>query len=286
MLSRPRWLWLSTPLTLPRYFTGTFFGSSLKDEDFVTKTINDSNIDLDKFPTSKVRQLAKKMVRCKGNLPGILGRGQVTPRQHKSPLMWHQCTDLPASKHKKKTSFVKPRPPSHKNDANDRQQVPSYHNNNYKNCFDAQKCVQDQGEMPESVESLYTLKVSSVQQRNISVESCHKYKHFTSLCYQKKPASFKPRKPKVHMLQAGAVYSCDKSICSHSEVFHLVMSHFVLQVKIQCTQTECKRIPTPSHLITILAYKLKPHQTRNQYLRTRLDNCTEVNIMPASIYSV
>ena len=28
---------------------------------FVSKTINDSNIDLDKFPASKVRQLARKM---------------------------------------------------------------------------------------------------------------------------------------------------------------------------------------------------------------------------------
>ena len=33
----------------------------LKDEEFVSKTINDSNIDLDKFPTNKARQVAKKM---------------------------------------------------------------------------------------------------------------------------------------------------------------------------------------------------------------------------------
>ena len=33
----------------------------LKDEEFVSKTINDSNMDLEKFPESKVRQLAKKM---------------------------------------------------------------------------------------------------------------------------------------------------------------------------------------------------------------------------------
>ena len=32
----------------------------LRDEEFVSKTIND-NIDLNKFPASKVRQLAKKM---------------------------------------------------------------------------------------------------------------------------------------------------------------------------------------------------------------------------------
>ena len=49
------------PQKWPRSFTGTSFGFFLKDEEFVSKTINDSNIDLDKFPSSKVRQLAKKM---------------------------------------------------------------------------------------------------------------------------------------------------------------------------------------------------------------------------------
>ena len=33
----------------------------LQDEEFVSKTINDSNIDLNKFPTSRVRHLAKKI---------------------------------------------------------------------------------------------------------------------------------------------------------------------------------------------------------------------------------
>ena len=33
----------------------------MKDEAFVSISINDSSVDLDKFPPSKVRQLAKKM---------------------------------------------------------------------------------------------------------------------------------------------------------------------------------------------------------------------------------
>ena len=33
----------------------------LRDEEFVSKTFNDSNIDLEKFPASKVRQLAKRL---------------------------------------------------------------------------------------------------------------------------------------------------------------------------------------------------------------------------------
>ena len=31
----------------------------MKDVEFVSKTITDSSVDLDKFPASKVRQLAK-----------------------------------------------------------------------------------------------------------------------------------------------------------------------------------------------------------------------------------
>ena len=55
----------------------------LKDEVFVSKAINDSNIDLDKFPASRVRQCAKKMESSKAT-PDTSYRWQVTPRWHKS----------------------------------------------------------------------------------------------------------------------------------------------------------------------------------------------------------
>ena len=88
------------------------------------------------------------------------------------------------------------------------------------------------------------------------------------------------------MLQVGAVYVCDKSICSHSEDCWSSIEAFCLQVKIQWSQAECKKIPTPSHFVTNLAYKLNPHQTRNHYLRATLDTCSDVNIMPANIYKL
>ena len=108
----------------------------MKDEEFVSKTINDSNIDLDKFPTSKVRQLGKKMESSKASVRHIK---QVAsdPQVVQINLMRHQHTELPTSKHKQKKSFMKTRPPSDKNDTSDRQQVSSYHNNNYKKSFDA-----------------------------------------------------------------------------------------------------------------------------------------------------
>ena len=57
-----------------------------------------------------------------------------------------------------------------------------------------------------------------------------------TLCYQKKQTSFKPRKPNAHVLQAGAVYACDKSICGHPEDLSSSNEYFCLQVKIQHTQ--------------------------------------------------
>ena len=55
-------------LTLAKYPPETakilhhdIFWFFMKDEDFVTKTINEGNVDIQKFPASKVQQLVKKM---------------------------------------------------------------------------------------------------------------------------------------------------------------------------------------------------------------------------------
>ena len=103
----------------------------------------------------------------------------------------------------------------------------------------------------------------------------------TNLCY-KKQVSFKPRAPKAHQLQAEEVYAQEDSIYCQSEDLTSSNESFCLPVKIQCAQANSK-IPTTSHLITNLAYKLKPHHKRNQYLRARLDTCANVSIVAASI---
>ena len=77
-----------------------------------------------------------------------------------------------------------------------------------------------------------------------------------------------------------------KVICSHPEDLSSNDESFCLHIKIQYTQADCKKITTPSHLITNLAYRLKPHHTRNPYLRARLDTCWDVNIIPASVYKL
>ena len=77
----------------------------------------------------------------------------------------------------------------------------------------------------------------------------------------------------------------EDSICGHSGDLTFSNESFCLQVKIQCTQANTK-IPTPHHLITNLAYRLKPHHKRNRYLRARLDTCANVNIMSMSLYKL
>ena len=102
------------------------------------------------------------------------------------------------------------------------------------------------------------------------------------MCFEKQ-VPFKPKEPKAHQLQTEEVYMQDYSICGQSEEFTSTDDSFCLQVKIQCAQAKSK-FPTTSHLITNLAYMLKPHHKRNQYLRGRLDTYVNVNIMPASVY--
>ena len=56
-------------------------------------------------------------------------------------------------------------------------------------------------------------------------------------------------------------------------------------MKIQHTQANTK-FPTPHHLIPNLAYILKPHHKRNQYLSARWDTCADVNIMHVSVHKL
>ena len=49
------------PLETAKILHWDIFLFFMKDEDFVTKTINEGNVDIQKFPASRVQQLAKLM---------------------------------------------------------------------------------------------------------------------------------------------------------------------------------------------------------------------------------
>ena len=97
----------------------------LHDEEFVSKTINDSNVDLERFPASKVRQLAKKMESSKETACHIKKVAH-HPWAVQINLMRHQHTEIPPGKHKKRKPFLKPKQLSHKNAVQENPHVSSY----------------------------------------------------------------------------------------------------------------------------------------------------------------
>ena len=79
------------PQETAKILQSDIFWFFLKDEEFVSKIISDSNMDLDKFPASKVRQLTKKLESSKSTAKHIK---QVShePQAAKVNLMRHQYT--------------------------------------------------------------------------------------------------------------------------------------------------------------------------------------------------
>ena len=161
-------------------------------------------MDLEKFPASKVRQLAKKMESSKATAGHI---NQVTgdPQAVQINLLRHQHSEISSGKHKRRKSFVKPKQPSHKNVVNENPQVSSYNKkgfypkNAHKNLDRCSKCGDS-----THVEG------SQCPVKKFQCKACDKFGHFTSLCYQRKQAPFKSRRPKAHQFQAGMNSVCTR----------------------------------------------------------------------------
>ena len=64
------------------------------------------------------------------------------------------------------------------------------------------------------------------------------------------------------------------------------MTYSVLKLKIQYTQAHSRMTQKLACFITNLAYRLKQHENRKLYLRARLDTCTDINMMPESVYKL
>ena len=116
---------------------------------------------------------------------------------------------------------------------------------------------------------------------------CHKFGHFTSICYQKgqghhPSSSTQSRKLKAQQLHAGALYTLHDA--ESSEYESGPDDTFCLQMKIHRTHISHPDIPKLVYLMANLAYCLQEYHTRNQYLWARLDTCTDVNLMPMAVY--
>ena len=101
------------PLETAKVLHRDIFWFFMKDKDFVTKTINEGNVNIQKFPTSKVQQLAKKMESSKATAKHIQ---QVTGNLPTTQIhfMHHQCTKLPARNYNKHKKMTKQKPQNHR----------------------------------------------------------------------------------------------------------------------------------------------------------------------------
>ena len=160
------------------------------------KTVNDSNIELNKLPASKVRQLAKKMEIFKTTAKYI---NQVTcnPQATQINLMCQQCTELPSSTFKRKSRHFKSRQENNKQhyEEKQRERMPQVHKK-YDN-YERHTCQERYSKCSDSQHKEGFKCPASKHQ----CEKCHKYGHFSSLCYKKrvvydKRRSLESRSPK------------------------------------------------------------------------------------------
>ena len=252
----------------------------LRYEDFVSKTITDGSVDLEKFPASKVRQLAKKLESSKATAHHIK---QVAgdPQAAQINLLRHQCTELPAGKYKKKKAYMNPKQVNHKHQGNE-----GFHPQAQpKKRFDTKGAHNDKSRCSKCGDTIH-IEGFQCPAKKYQCKACHKFGHFTSMCYQKKQAPSKYRKPKAHQLKAGTGHVQGSASYDHSDDDSTSEDSFCLQIKIKQKQAKEQRVPKATHLITNLACRLQPHHHRNLYLRARLDTCADVNLMPASVYQL
>ena len=165
----------------------------MKDEDFVTKTINEGNVDIQKFPASKVQQLAKKMESSKAtakHIRQVAGDLPVVQIQ----LIQHQCTELPAGSYpkRKRTSTTRQKLQNHKSLELPMAWKP----------FDLWKPDTQSDKCTRCGDTLHA-KRFQCPARKFQCKACHKFGHFTTVCYQKSQqssTSFKSRKPKAQQI--------------------------------------------------------------------------------------
>ena len=93
-----------------------------------------------------------------------------------------------------------------------------------------------------NAETQPTWRDSNVQQK-YQCKTCDKFGHFTSMCFQKKQPNFKPRRPKAHQLQAGAVYMKGNASYDHLDEESTSEGSFCLQVKIKYKQDKEQKVP-------------------------------------------
>ena len=254
----------------------------LKDKSFVSKILNEGHVELEKFPASKVRQMAKKLVSSQSTARHI-NKMSSEPQANQIHLLRHQRTDLPPSNfQRKQNKKFKQRQPLNQKYQEDqyRERRPQAKERFYKN---SQEHTNSENRCTKCGNSPHIEGFRCPASR-FQYKYCHKYGHFSKLCFTKNGSEPKNsiRKPKAHQLMVGtASVIGDQSDASYSSSD----DSFCLQIQAKSTKDNTRK-NKPQHLVTNIEYKLKPHRKRTKFLRAKIDTCSNVNLIPISVYKL
>ena len=185
----------------------------LKDESFVSKTLNEGHVELSRFPASTVYQLAKKIESSQATAKHMK---KVTrdPQAVQVNLLRHQHTEIPPSKSKRKNKTSK-----------FRQEANKFYNEKSRNPQENKRRSDHEHTRPDRC----TKCGDSIHREGFRYSAskyqckiCHKFGHFSSLCYKKREKYENHKKsfgsPKAHQLKIESVQTQD-ALSSQSEEY-------------------------------------------------------------------
>ena len=251
----------------------------LKDESFVSKTLNEGHVEL-----SKVRQMAKKLESSQTTAKHMR---KVTkdPQATQVNLLRHQRTELPPSQFRRKQiKRYKSRQFLNKNyqEGKYRERRPQAKERFHKN---PQEHTSFEDRCSKCGDATHIEGFRCPASR-IQCKHCHKFGHFSKLCYKKKESEYNKntRKPKAYQMTYGRLSTYESSISGHSsDSLFSEEEPFCFQMKVQERKGNAS-VPIPKHLVTNLEFKVKPHKRKTKFLRARVDTCEDVNLKPVSIH--
>ena len=215
----------------------------LKDESW---TLNEGHVELNKFPASKVRQMAKKLESSQSTARHIKKMSS-EPQATQIHLLRHQRTELPPSKfQRKQNKRFKQRQPPNKKYQEDQyrerklQAKEKFYKNTQEHTSHENRCTKC-GDSPH-IEG-FRCPASRFQ-----CKYCHKYGHFSILCFKKNGSEHKKnnRRPKAHQLMVGTASAIGvQSDASYSSS----EDSFCLQMQARSAKENTK-INKPQHLVT------------------------------------
>ena len=200
-------------------------------------------------------------------------------------LLRHQRTELPPSKAQRKQFKKNKLRPKNMGYSNDEHHQAHYKQNEFnKKKFNPRQILQSKDRCHKCGDSKH-IEGFQCSARKYQCRSCHKFSHFSSLCYKKQESyKKKPRSPKAYQPTCGRLSTPASSISGHSsDTSFSEEEPFCMQMKVQ-DEKDNASVLVIKHLVTNLEFKVKPYKRKTKFLRARVDKCADVNLMPVSIY--